>query len=162
MTNIQYTLLLVQLIALSAGQILFKLAAGAVDVKSKGVLHGLILNPGLVAALTIYCGATLLWLYIFRYTPLHTAYPFSALAFLVVPILGSMLLSEPLRWTTVALAFFIIVSVWVRHFDPESLALRRCPKRLSQSRRQSGNHFFHQKFHRPVFCWQQAQDVARR
>ncbi len=113
MTNIQYGLLMVQVIALSAGQILFKLAAGAIDVKSKGILHGLILNPWLLAALTIYGGATLLWLYILRNTPLRVAYPFSALAFLVVPILGSMLLSEPLRWTTVASAFFIIVGVWV-------------------------------------------------
>jgi undecaprenyl phosphate-alpha-L-ara4N flippase subunit ArnE len=92
--SLLFTLLCVALIAI--GQVLFKIAAtrsqAAVDVPA---LERWV-NLPLLAALTIYCVATLLWIWVLRYVSLNVAYPLFALAFILVPVLAYFLLDEPL------------------------------------------------------------------
>ena len=91
-----YTLACV--LGISLGQLLFKKAAEAVD-PSAGVL-GLMTNGWLVTALALYGITTLVWIWVLRHAPLHIAYPFMALAFLIVPTLGWLFLDESIRIAT--------------------------------------------------------------
>jgi drug/metabolite transporter (DMT)-like permease len=80
---------------LSAGQVLFKVAA---DNSNGKVMPWGLLNGWLFAALALYSGATLLWVFILRSTPLSLAYPFAALSFVVVPLAAWALFGEALSW----------------------------------------------------------------
>jgi len=84
--------------SMATGQILFKLGA----TKSPPVegLQGwiqLIFQPVVIAALCLYAASTLLWLWLLQRIPLTTAYPFAALAFLLVPFGGWLIFKEPLN-----------------------------------------------------------------
>jgi drug/metabolite transporter (DMT)-like permease len=57
--------------------------------------------------------ATGLWVALLREVPLSVAYPFVALAFFLVPLMGHWVLGEALRWQTLAGAAVIVAGVWV-------------------------------------------------
>ncbi len=105
-------LLALNVLALSIGQVLFKLAARGLD-GTEPLLQQVIFNKYLVAALVVYGLATGLWVALLRQVPLHVAYPFVALAFFFVPVMAHWVLDEPLRWQTLAGAAVIFVGVWV-------------------------------------------------
>ncbi len=105
-------LLALNVLALSVGQVLFKLAARGLD-GTEPLLRQVLLNKYLVAALVVYGLATGLWVALLRQVPLHVAYPFVALAFFFVPVMAHWVLDEPLRWQTLAGAAVIFVGVWV-------------------------------------------------
>ena len=56
---------------------------------------------------------SVLWLLVLRKVPLNLAYPFVALAFIFVPVLGHYLLGEPLRLQSLLGAALIGLGVWV-------------------------------------------------
>jgi drug/metabolite transporter (DMT)-like permease len=102
-----YTLLCVLCIAI--GQLLFKKAAAALpDTFS---VPALLLNGWLIASLILYGLTTLGWVWILRHAPLHLAYPFMGLAFLIVPTLAWLFLGEPLHWRTLAGGVLIMAGV---------------------------------------------------
>jgi drug/metabolite transporter (DMT)-like permease len=82
-------------IAIAAGQILFKRAALQLG-SATGAAWFLDLArlPTMWLALLLYGGATLLWVRILTTVPLSRAYPFMALAFVVVPAAGWWLFGE--------------------------------------------------------------------
>ena len=102
-----YTLACV--LGISLGQLLFKKAAEAAD-PGAGVL-GLMTNGWLITALALYGLTTLGWVWILRHAPLHLAYPFMGLAFMIVPTLAWLLLGEPLHWRTLAGGALILAGV---------------------------------------------------
>ena len=55
-----------------------------------------------MAALLLYCGLAVLWVWILSFTPLSRAYPFVAIAFFVTPMLGSLIFGEPLHLRALA------------------------------------------------------------
>lgn len=98
---------------LSIGQLLFKLASEKIDLASKGLLSSLACNPYLLLALSVYGVATLAWLFVLKSVPLRVAYPFVALAFIMVPVLSSIFLHEALTVKTLVGAGLIILGVYV-------------------------------------------------
>ena len=102
-----FTLLCV--IGISVGQLLFKKAAAALPTTPS--LTALIQNYWLIAALALYALTTLGWVWVLRNAPLHLAYPFMGLAFLIVPTLAWLFLGEPLHWRTLVGGAFILVGV---------------------------------------------------
>ncbi|WP_404436793.1 4-amino-4-deoxy-L-arabinose-phospho-UDP flippase [Stutzerimonas chloritidismutans] len=112
MTFVQFVLTLATVISLSVGQILFKLASAEIDFSSSKNFYGL-LDFRLFVALAVYGVATFMWLMVLKITPLRVAYPFTALAFILVPIMGHVFLNERLVWTSFVGALFIGVGVWV-------------------------------------------------
>jgi len=108
-TNLALTLLSV--LAIAAGQVLFKLAARAGTTGANGLLE--LLNPWLFAALVIYGFATVLWVWVLKSAPLHIAYPFMGFAFIIVPLLASVFLGEPLGWRVLAGGALITAGVAV-------------------------------------------------
>lgn len=113
MTARQIILTIFTVLMLSIGQILFKYASGKIDIPGKGILAGFLLNPALIIAIAVYGVATILWLFVLKSTPLRIAYPFVALAFVMVPLFAFAFLGETLRWTTFAGAAVIILGVYI-------------------------------------------------
>ncbi len=81
---------------MSAGQLLFKMAAnyGIVNVGVVGRLLPLCYNLYFLSALVLYAGFAFLWVWILSFTPLSRAYPFVALAFALTPLLAVSLFGE--------------------------------------------------------------------
>lgn len=95
---------------LSAGQILFKL--GAERLEREGAPTPIpFLNGPIVVALLIYVVSTMFWISALRALPLRVAYPVSALAFVLVPVLGHFFLNEPLTVRTLAGAIVIVAGI---------------------------------------------------
>jgi drug/metabolite transporter (DMT)-like permease len=83
---------------MAAGQMLFKLASLRMDADGPLLerLGGLIPNWAFLAALAIYLALSVLWVWILSFTPISRAYLFVALSFVVVPLFGALLFSEPI------------------------------------------------------------------
>ena len=102
-------------LALSIGQVLFKLAALQLSEQSlaKAFLLNAWKNVYLLTALLLYGVATLLWVWILRRVPLNVAYPFTALAFVFVPAIGVFLLNEPLSARLFAGTLLIVAGICI-------------------------------------------------
>ncbi|MCL1962392.1 MAG: EamA family transporter [Desulfovibrionaceae bacterium] len=94
---------------IAIGQLLFKKAAAALPATLS--VSALLLNGWLIASLILYGLTTLSWIWILRHAPLHLAYPFTGLAFLIVPALAWAFLGEPLHWRTLAGGLLIMAGV---------------------------------------------------
>lgn len=102
---------------MSIGQLLFK----DVGVSIRGypaitALLSLLVNKEFYAALFLYAAATLLWIWLLSRLPLSQAYPWSALAIVVVPILSMLFLGERLPsvfWLGIAL---ICVGIYLTQY----------------------------------------------
>lgn len=105
----QIILLLLTVVLLSVGQVLFKLAA--LEMKNFDISS--FIQPKLILALFVYGIATLLWIAALRETPLHIAYPFIGLAFLIVPTLSWLWTNEQIGLNTLLGGVIILVGVWV-------------------------------------------------
>lgn len=95
--------------SISIGQLLFKKAAAALPASLSA--PALLQNGWLLAALVLYGITTLGWVWVLRHAPLHLAYPFMGLAFLIVPLLAWIFLGEPLHWRTLAGGGLIMAGV---------------------------------------------------
>jgi drug/metabolite transporter (DMT)-like permease len=110
LTLSQIALLVGYAVGMSAGQLLFKMAAlryaaeGAVGER----LLGLMQNVYFLAALVLYAGFSILWVWILSFTPLARAYPFVALAFAITPLLGGLLFHEAISARLLAGIFLIL------------------------------------------------------
>lgn len=110
MTSTRILLILFTVLLLSAGQILFKMAAKDIVLTASGILPSLI-SIKLAIALFVYFIATLLWLIVLKDTSLRVAYPFAALAFFFVPAMAYFALGETTSWNTYFGAFIIAIGV---------------------------------------------------
>jgi drug/metabolite transporter (DMT)-like permease len=116
MSLYQFIFIILTVAALSAGQMLFKMAATDMNF-SAGEFVSSLLNIKLIVALIVYFVATIMWLIVLKDTPLRIAYPFVALAFIVVPILAHLVLGESINWNTFVGAGLIAIGVWVSVFQ---------------------------------------------
>jgi drug/metabolite transporter (DMT)-like permease len=98
--------------AIAAGQILFKRAATQIDSAS-GVswLVQVARLPTMWIAVALYAAATLLWVRILMTVPLSRAYPFVALAFVLVPAAGYLFFHESVSLRYAAGTALIIAGV---------------------------------------------------
>lgn len=98
--------LLLCVLGISSGQILFKQAAMFGSTK-QGLIDAWVLSPWIWIAGAVYCIATVLWIYVLRFAPLSVAYPFMALAFVIVPIGSRVAFGDHLGSTQILGAFVI-------------------------------------------------------
>jgi drug/metabolite transporter (DMT)-like permease len=101
-------------VAIAAGQILFKRAASQIPAGSGGswILEVARL-PTMWVAVALYAAATLLWVRILTTVPLSRAYPFVALAFVLVPAAGYFFFHEPITIRYALGTALIVVGVAV-------------------------------------------------
>jgi drug/metabolite transporter (DMT)-like permease len=93
----QIAVLLVYAAGMAGGQLLFKMAAFrfAADVPIGQRVLTLLQNGFFLAAVILYAGLAVLWVWVLSFTPLSRAYPFVAFAFAITPILGGLVFAEP-------------------------------------------------------------------
>lgn len=114
MTIFNVVLILICVLGISVGQILFKLASPFFPIAlTWSSLIGFVFNKYLFSALIIYGLSTILWVYALRLVPLSIAYPFMALAFIIVPVLGIIFLKEPFHWRMLVGAGLIMMGLIV-------------------------------------------------
>ena len=89
-----YLLLFLCVLGLSAGQVLFKKSATILETLETP--WKLYLNGLFIGALIIYGITTLGWVWALQNTPLSRAYMIMALAFIIVPTLSYFIFKEPL------------------------------------------------------------------
>ena len=99
---------------LAGGQLLFKMTAD----RSPAIAHfadvrHLLGDPLLWLALALYGFATLLWVFLLQRVALSHAYPFVALAFVLVPAGAAIFLGERLSGTVLAGTVLIVVGICV-------------------------------------------------
>ena len=117
--NLSYFIqLLFFVILMCSGQILFKKTA--IELATMGVNNGnnllyLLFNvlkiPYFFIALFIYGFATFYWLYLLQKIPLSLAYPFTALAMVIIPILSVYLFKEAVNLSYWIGAFLIFLGI---------------------------------------------------
>ena len=94
----QIAVLVAYAAGMAGGQVLFK--AAALRYVPEGSLwerlSSLLANSYFVAAILLYVGLTVLWVWVLTFTPLSRAYPFVALAFAVTPLLAGLIFAEPI------------------------------------------------------------------
>jgi drug/metabolite transporter (DMT)-like permease len=95
------------------GQLLFKTASKTV-VFGDGllVLIRSMFNIYLVAALLLYGFGTVVWLYVLSRSSLGGAYPFIALSFIIVPVLGHLFLDEQFSTNYVLGLLLVLVGLY--------------------------------------------------
>ena len=111
MSNLTVLATLLCVLCIAIGQLLFKKAALALPAQAQ--LLDWVFNGWLVASLVLYGITTLGWVWILRHAPLHLAYPFMGLAFLIVPCLGWLFLGEPIRVPTLIGGALILAGIAV-------------------------------------------------
>ena len=104
---------------MSFGQILFKKTALTLSSQNspnlglvEGILHALTI-PWLYLALIVYACATVFWLYLLQRIPLSVAYPFTALAMTIVPIIAYFIFGERMPWSYWLGLFFILCGITI-------------------------------------------------
>lgn len=101
-------------LAMTAGQILFKRAALQMTPGAGGQwLVEVARLPMMWVAVALYAGATLLWVRILTSVPLSRAYPFAALAFVLVPAAGYLFFHEPITLRYAVGTALIVIGVAV-------------------------------------------------
>lgn len=87
----QVVLALACVLAIAIGQVLFKIIGGLVASEPVLVTRTVLTT---LLALALYGLATLGWILLLRHVPLTKAYPYMALSFVAVPLMGMMFLGE--------------------------------------------------------------------
>lgn len=115
MDKLKLALTLASVVGISTAQLLLKIAAMNLhNPNAQGFwFAGLRINTYLICALTMLGCSTLLWTWVLRGIPLSMAYPFMALAFIIVPLLSFLILGEPLGWKHVVGGLLIVFGVIV-------------------------------------------------
>jgi drug/metabolite transporter (DMT)-like permease len=99
---------------LSAGQLLFKLTAIRLPIVAQFTdLRHLVYDPLLWLALILYGGATVLWIFMLQRVELMHAYPFAALAFVLVPMGAWAFFGERLSLGVMVGTVFIVIGICV-------------------------------------------------
>lgn len=100
------------------GQLLFKktaMLAKKITISKNSDLLSSIINiiqiPYFFIALIVYGVATFYWLYILQKIPLSIAYPFTALAMIIIPIASLFLFKENLSMNYWIGSFFIFLGI---------------------------------------------------
>lgn len=109
--NSGYVLALTTAALMAIGQVLFKLGADKLKTETLSDLAISFFNPYLIVAIVLYALTILIWIYVLKIMPLSVAYPITALAFIVVPILSSLILGEKLTLQTIIGSVLIIAGI---------------------------------------------------
>ena len=97
---------------LATGQMLFKLGSNGKSLNGIVDMIRLMFSTVILAALCLYGGTTVLWLYILSRTPMSHAYPIQALAYPVVLFVSMLLFKEPIsvtKWLGVGIIILGVV-----------------------------------------------------
>ena len=114
MTVSQLAIGLLCVIAISGGQILFKLASAVGGEAAHERLNlYMYFNWYLLISLVIYALATVFWVWLLSQVPLKKAYPLMSIAFFLVPLMSRVFLMEALEARVLVGALCICFGVFI-------------------------------------------------
>ena len=111
MTILQFLWAITCVLAVTAGQLLFKRLGLEIQAGSSLFSFKVIVMASV--AFSIYGAATILWIYLLRYVPLNKAYLVMALSFVFVPLAGHFFLAEKITLGVIVGAALIISGIFV-------------------------------------------------
>ena len=107
MDTTRLLLLFLTVAGLSAGQILFKLAAESLPARPQ--VWDIAFNYFTIAAITLYAAITFLWIFLLKDGDLSKTYPIISLSFVLVPAASWIVFGETLdRANFLGLGFIIV------------------------------------------------------
>lgn len=106
-----YFVVIMCAIGISAGQILFKLCSSDV-VKSKANISATAVFT-FACAILIYGFTSIAWVWVLQKIELNKAYPFMALAFVLVPLASHYLFSDELSYQYVVGVVLVVMGIIV-------------------------------------------------
>ena len=109
-------LIIISSIACSAlAQIMLKLGMGKVVIDSITLesLLRLFFNPFILAGMTLYVTAMLIWLYVLKNVEVSYAYPFTALGFVMVMAISYFFLAEQVTLLRIAGIGLIVAGIFL-------------------------------------------------
>jgi len=95
--RLDLALLVIVPVMIASGQLLFKFASRSLTGNVARDLIGLAFNPWFIGAMALYGFASFFWVIAVSKTDISRAYPFMALGFVIVPIIGHFVLNESLN-----------------------------------------------------------------
>jgi drug/metabolite transporter (DMT)-like permease len=110
MSPLEILLLVFYAAGMALGQLLFKTAATN-TARDGFSVPALLTNVPLIAALALYAGLTLLWVYLLTTIPLSRAYPFLVLSFVFTPLLSAAIFGDALGPAYIAGLALIILGL---------------------------------------------------
>lgn len=113
MDKLKLLQVLLSVAGISVGQMFLKLAAlNLHNPKALGIwIGGYCLSIYFFVGVGLLGMSTLLWIWVLKTLPLNLAYPFMALAFVIVPLLAYFMLGESMSWKGVAGSLLIVAGV---------------------------------------------------
>lgn len=112
---VQWVSLSAVALAISIGQILFKLTSSSLESREPLVV-ALLRNPTFWAAMVLYGSATIAWILVIRAIPISRAYMFMALTYVFVPLLSAFFIGEKIGISNVLAVCLILAGVAVSAF----------------------------------------------
>ncbi len=107
--KLYYLYTVICVFGIAVGQILFKLAANGFSKSGSYFDKGSLLY--LFLALCLYGVTTIGWVWILKHLSLVRAYPFMALAFVIVPLLAMFFLGENISFNYLLGALLIVCGI---------------------------------------------------
>jgi drug/metabolite transporter (DMT)-like permease len=117
MRPLDFVLLVGYAVALSMGQLLFKLAAPATKVPGfAAAIRGLLMSPAFVGGALLYAALMFYWTWLLGRVPLNYAYPIVALCFVLVPLMSWLVFGERAGAMYFVGLLFIVIGVAIIGF----------------------------------------------
>lgn len=99
---------------ISTGQILFKISSRTINFSGfTDLVKSMVCNYVFIVSIVTYFVATLFWIKLLKDVDLRIAYPLMSLAFIIVPILSNIFLSEKITLNTIIGGGIILIGVAV-------------------------------------------------
>ena len=118
MKNMPIFLAILTAFSMSVGQILFKIGSKTISGDSVGnLIISFISNPFLIMGIILYAITIIIWIYVLTLLPLSIAYPITALAYIIVPIISMIFLKEKISLQAFIGSIMIIFGIAIIHFQ---------------------------------------------
>jgi len=97
---------------MSIGQLLFKFGANGIDGSSLDrFLPSVATSPAVIAACVLYAITTVIWVWVLKHAPLSLAYPFTALSYVITPVMSYFLFGEKLNLQFTLGSFLLMLGI---------------------------------------------------
>lgn len=121
MNNVAILVAITTAFSMAGGQLLFKLGAAKWGgEKLSDWIVSFATNPYLMMAVFLYAITILAWIYVLKVLPLSIAYPLTALAYIIVPVMSYFLVGEKITVATIAGSLVIMLGIAICQYQGAS------------------------------------------
>jgi drug/metabolite transporter (DMT)-like permease len=107
-------------LSLAIGQVLFKLAANALQIAGGNLVVNALTSVPALTAFGWYGASSFLWLFVLMRVPLSKAYPFALLGSALVPLFAAMFFRERIGGTYLLGTLVVLAGLYIIFGAPTS------------------------------------------